>query len=56
MVGERERGHPELFRSSDEVAQTRQSVEEAVLAVGVQVDELLADDVPLVARRKPRDG
>jgi hypothetical protein len=50
VVRERERRHLELLRAGDEVADARQAVEEAVLAVGVQVDELARDADPSVAR------
>ena len=41
VIGERERGHLELFGARDEVADTREPVEQAVLAMRVEVDELL---------------
>jgi len=43
MIGQRERRHAQLGRSRHEVAQARQCVEKAVLAVGVQVEELFGD-------------
>jgi hypothetical protein len=43
MIGEREGRHIQSFRARDEVAQPRQPVEQAVLTVGVQMDELLRD-------------
>jgi hypothetical protein len=46
VVGERERRHVERLRASDQVAQPRKPVEQAVFAMGVQVDELRRDGGP----------
>jgi hypothetical protein len=47
VIGERERRHVEGLRARDEVAKPRKPVEQAVLTVGVQVDELSRDAIPL---------
>ena len=53
VVRERECGHPELFRPSHEVGDAGQPVKQAVLAVRVEMNELLDGD--LTCRwRKPR--
>ena len=46
VVGERERRHIQGFGARDEVAQAREPVEQAVLAMRMEVDELLGDDLP----------
>ena len=57
VVGEGQRRHPELLRSCDEVGDAGQPVEQAVLAVRVEMDELLDGGsltAPLV--EAPRQG
>src|SRR2546425_2344043 len=54
VVGQRQRGHIERLRTRDKVGEPRQPVEQAVLAMGVQMDELLGDDLPHVAAREAR--
>src|SRR3989454_6366161 len=54
VIGERQSGHIERLRAGDEVGEPRQPVEQAVLAMGVQMDELLSDDLPHVAAREAR--
>jgi len=44
VVGECQGRHVEGLRARHEVTQPRQAVEQAVLTVGVQVDELLRDE------------
>ena len=45
VIGDRERRHAEVLRARDEVAQARQPVEKAVLAVGVEMDESVRGEV-----------
>ena len=57
VIGEAERGHVQCLRARDEVAEAGQPVEQAVLAVCVQMDELLGDDpAPRVCRSRKRGG
>ena len=46
VIGERQRRHLQLFRARHEIAHAREPVEQAVLAVRVEVDEL-RDERPL---------
>jgi hypothetical protein len=56
VIGEAKGGHVQRFGARDEVAEARHPVEQAVLAMGVQMDELLGDDpaprVPLEEARR----
>jgi hypothetical protein len=57
VVGEAECRHVQGFRARDEVAEAGQPVEQAVLAMGVQMDEVLGDDpAPRVRRSRKRGG
>ena len=55
VIGEPEGGHVQGLRTSDEVAQPRQPIEQAVFAMGVQMDEIPCDGpAPRMCRsRKP---
>ncbi len=48
VIGEAERRHVQRLRARDEVAEAGQPIEQAVLAMGVQMDEVLGDDLPHV--------
>ena len=57
VVGERERRHIEGLGAADEIAEAGQPVEQAVLAMRVQMDEVLCDDpAPRTCRSRKRGG
>ena len=57
VIGEAERRHVQGLRARDEVAEAGQPVEQAVLAMGVQMHEVLGDDpAPRVCRSRKRGG
>ena len=49
VIGDGQGGHVQRLRARHEVAQAREPVEQAVLTVGVEVDELLGDAGPFPA-------
>ena len=49
VIGERDRRHAELFRARDQIGDAREPVQQAVLAVGVKVNERSRDGDPQAA-------
>ena len=57
VVGKSDVRHVQSLSASDEVAETGQPVEQAVLAMRVQMDEVLCDDpAPRTCRSRKRGG
>jgi hypothetical protein len=57
VIREAEGWHVQGLRAGNQVAEAGQPVEQAVLAMGVQVDEVLCDDpAPRVCRSRKRGG